>query len=67
MTEFLQKLRVFDLEIWIQMFSAKRQEDNCTGRYMEELKNQNGEHLVSLWESDNLETQVISPITTSDY
>ena len=34
---------------------------------MEELKNQNGEHLVSLWESDNLETQVIFPITTSDH
>ena len=34
---------------------AKRQEENCTGRYLEELRNQNGEHF---WESENVEAQV---------
>ena len=36
----------------MQVLLAKRQEENCTGR------NQNGEHLVNLYESNNFETQV---------
>ena len=38
---------------------SKRQEKNCPGNYSRRLRNQNGEHLVNLCESDILETQVI--------
>ena len=37
---------------------AKRQEENCPGRYSKGLRNQNREHLANLCESKNLETQV---------
>ena len=49
--------------IWTQVLPDKRQE-NCAGRYSKDLKNKNGEHLVSLCESNNLETQVIFPIVS---
>ena len=37
---------------------TKRQEENYIGRYSKGLSNQNGEHLVNLYESNNFETQV---------
>ena len=37
---------------------TKRREENCTERYSRGLKDQNGEHLVSICESNILETQV---------
>ena len=44
------------------MLPAKRQEENCTWRYLKGLNNQNEKYLVDLYQSNNLETQVISPI-----
>ena len=41
---------------------AKRREETCTGEYLWELNNQNGEHLVNVCESNILETLVIFPI-----
>ena len=41
---------------------AKRQEDGCIGRYLEGLKNQNGEHLINLCELKKVETQAIISI-----
>ena len=38
----------------MQVLTVKRQEENCTGRYSNGLRNQNGEHL---YESNNFETQ----------
>ena len=35
---------------------SKRREENCTERYLRESRNQNGEYLVNLYESDILET-----------
>ena len=46
----------------MQVLPAKRQEENCTGRYSKGLKKQNGGHFVNLFESNNLETQVMFPI-----
>ena len=43
----------------MQVLSAKRLEENCTGSYLEELENQNGEHLENLCESNSLKTKVI--------
>ena len=37
----------------MQVLTAKRQEENCTGRYSNGLRNQNGKHL---YESNNFET-----------
>ena len=45
----------------MQVLPAQRQEKNCTGGYLNLLKNQNGKHLVNLYESNNLKTQVIFP------
>ena len=39
----------------------KWQDENCTGMYSKRVMSQNGEHLVSLCESNNLETQVTFP------
>ena len=39
---------------------TKRQEENYTGSYSKGLKNQNGEYLVNTYESNKLDTQVIS-------
>ena len=36
----------------------KKQEKNCTRRYLRELRNQNGEHLVDICESNIFDTQV---------
>ena len=36
----------------------KRLQENCTRRYSRGLRNQNGEHLVNLCESNIFETQV---------
>ena len=46
---------------------SKRQEKNCPGRYSRRLRNQNGEHLVNLCESDILETQVIFRIQGQNF
>ena len=35
----------------MQVLPAKREEENCTGRYSKGLRNQNGEHVC---ESNNL-------------
>ena len=43
----------------MQILLAKRQEENCTGSYSKAVKNQNGNYLVDLYESNNLEIQVI--------
>ena len=40
----------------MQVLTAKRQEENCTGRYSNGLRNQNGEHL---YESNKFETQTL--------
>ena len=40
----------------MEVLPAKRQEGNCTGRYSERLRDQNGEHLVNQCKSNNLET-----------
>ena len=50
----------------MQVLPAKRQEENCTGMYLKGLKNRNGEYLVSLSKSNNLEIQVIFPISELD-
>ena len=42
------------------MLPAKTQE-NFTGRYLERLKNQNGEHHVNLSEWNNVEPHFIFP------
>ena len=39
----------------------QRLEENCTGRYSRGLRNKTGEHLVNVWESNILETQVNQP------
>ena len=44
--------------ILIQVLPAKKQE-NCTEMHLEGLKNKNWEHHVNLYESYNLQTQVI--------
>ena len=41
------------------MLPAKRQEENCAGIYSRGLRNQNGDYLVNLYESNILETHVI--------
>ena len=41
---------------------SKRREKNCRGKYPRGWRNQNGENLVNLCESNNLETQVKFPI-----
>ena len=41
---------------------SKRWEDNCTGRYSRPLRNEYGEHLVNLCESNIPGTQVTFPI-----
>ena len=46
----------------MQVLPARRQEENYTWRYSKGLKNQNGKYLVNLYESNDLETQVIFPI-----
>ena len=43
----------------MQVLVAKRQEEICTERYSKELRNQNGQHLVNLYESINLEKPAI--------
>ena len=65
-TEFLQKTRILDMKIQVQLRKHKckcyqrkqRLEENCTGRYSRGLRNKTGEHLVNVWESNILETQV---------
>ena len=42
----------------MQVLPAKRREGHFTGRYWRGIRNQNEEHLVSLCESNILETQV---------
>ena len=37
---------------------CQRGKENITGRYSRGLRNQNGEHLVNIYESNILETQV---------
>ena len=37
----------------MQVLPAKRQEENYTGSYSKGLKNQNGNDLVNLYESNN--------------
>ena len=37
----------------MQVLPAKRQNGNCTERYSKGLRNQHGEHLVNLCESNN--------------
>ena len=44
---------------WMQVLPAKRREENCTERYLRGLRNQRGEHLLTLCKSNILETQVI--------
>ena len=43
----------------MQVFPDKRQEENCSGRYLKGLRNQKEQHLVNLLESKELETQII--------
>ena len=43
----------------MQMLLTKRPEKNWIGRYPRTSRNQNGEHLGNLCESNILETQVI--------
>ena len=38
------------------MLPAKRREENCTGKGSRGLRNQDGEHLVNLCQSNILET-----------
>ena len=45
----------------MQVLPPKR-EEIWTGMYMKGLKNQNEKYLVNLYESTNLETQVIFPM-----
>ena len=45
----------------MQVLPAKRQE-NCARKYLEGIKNQNGEYLVNLCEPNSLETQFIFSI-----
>ena len=45
----------------MQMLAAKSNYKIWTGKYSKGLRNQNGEHLVNLYESDNLEKQVVFP------
>ena len=42
----------------MQVLSAKRREGNCTNKYLRGLRNQNGDHLVNICESNIIETQV---------
>ena len=43
----------------MQVFPAKRQDENCTGRKVFKLLiNKNGEHFVNLCESNNFEARV---------
>ena len=42
---------------------SKRQEENCTGKYLKGLRNQNRKHPENLRELNILETQVIFPIS----
>ena len=39
----------------MQFLKAKRQEKTCTGRYSKWFWNQNGDYLLNLYESKNLE------------
>ena len=34
---------------------SKGEKNNCTGRYLRRLRNQNGKHPANLWESNILE------------
>ena len=43
----------------MQVLPAKRQEGNCTERYLRGLKIKNGEHRVNICESNILESYVI--------
>ena len=36
----------------------KRLDKNCTGKYSRWLRDQNGEHIINIWESNISETQV---------
>ena len=51
----------------MQVLSAKKQEENCTGRYSKGLRNQNENDLVNLCESNNFETQVIGTPSLNNY
>ena len=44
----------------MQVLPAKRREETCAKRHLKGLKNQNGEHLVNLCESNILKTKVIA-------
>ena len=46
----------------MQVLPPKWEEENCTGMHLKGSKNQNEKYLVDLYESNNLETQVISPM-----
>ena len=43
----------------MEMLPAKIRDENCAARYSRELRNQNGKHLVNLYESTIFGTQVI--------
>ena len=36
------------MDPWMQVLPAKRQEGNCTKRYLRGSRNQNGEHIANL-------------------
>ena len=46
----------------MKVLPPKREDENCMGMYLKGLKNQNEKYLVNLYESNNLGTQVISPM-----
>ena len=65
-TEFQQNTRTLEMKIQIQFRKheskcyqpKQRREENCIGKYSRGLRNQNAEHLVNIYESNILETQV---------
>ena len=42
----------------MQVLPAKRREGNCSNKYLRGLRNQNGDHLVNICESNIIETYV---------
>ena len=40
----------------MEMLPAKIRDENCAARYSRELRNQNGKHLVNLYESNLWDT-----------